>query len=81
MPDSYVYLQWVKSYLRGLMAPLKVDDQEEPWVKGATWAIEKVEDHLEVILHCINLYSSEGTFMDLGNDPNLPEVIREKCQK
>lgn len=81
MPDSHVYLQWVKSYLRGLMEPLKADDQEEPWVKGAIWAIEKVEDHLQAIFYFINQYSSEGIFMDLGDDPNLPEVIREKWQK
>lgn len=48
MPDIELhYLQMVKSYISGLKMPLETDDPEDMFNKGALWAANRIEEHIE----------------------------------
>lgn len=77
MADVELYcLQCIKSYIRGLKKPLENDDPEDLFTKGALWAANCIEDHLDVVFSMAN----GELHIFIKDDPNLPEVMKENVR-
>ena len=60
MIDAMTSLQWLKSYIRGLRDGLGETEFEEDWLRGATWAINKLDDQINVLAGYIDLHGDKN---------------------